>query len=370
MGDNIVDQWLISNLQTLKKNIAKEMEDYKLYNVVPSLFTCIEDLTNWYIRLNRARFWGEGLSDDKCAAYSTLYTAINEISKAMAPFTPFMSEYIYKELLKFDPEATSRPNSVHLCPYPEADEALIKPALEEAVEKMQQLILLGRQKRNQVQIKTKTPLATLTIIHQDKAVLDEISRLELYIKSELNVKSIEYSQEEDKFIKLFAKPNSRVLGKRLGKEFGKFMKIIQALPADQLAKYEADGSLEVEGQTMGPDDIFIFREAKEGTQALSNRYISIDLDCELTPELVQEGLAREVVNRIQKTRKDLNFNVEDRIDIKFTGSSEIEAAMLSHPDYICRETLADSLNQGIDNLDSAIKYQIESFELNLLVSKK
>ena len=148
------------------------------------------------------------------------------------------------------------------------------------------------------------------------------------------------------------------------------MKLIQALPADQLALFEANGSLEVEGQTMGADDIFIFREAKEGTQALSNRYISIDLDCVLTPELIQEGLAREVVNRIQKTRKDLNFNVEDRIEIKYTGSSEIEAAMAAHPEYICRETLADNMSQGIENVDSAINYQIEKFDLNLLISKK
>ncbi len=367
VGDNIVDQWILSNLQTLKKNISREMEAYRLYNVVPALFEFIEDLTNWYIRLNRSRFWGDELTDDKCAAYSTLYTALKELSISMAPFAPFLSEHIYSELLSFNPEADKGPISVHLCSYPEADEDLIKPSLEDAVGRMQQLILLGRQKRNQVQIKTKTPMASLTIIQQDKETLDEISRLETYIKSELNVKEVIYSQDEHKFINLYAKPNSRVLGKRLGKEFGKFMGMIQKLPADVLAKYEEEGSLELQGQTFGEGDILIFREAKEGTQALSNRFISIDMDCSLTPELIQEGLAREVVNRIQKSRKDLGFNVEDRIEITYEGSDELIASILTHTAYISKETLSQKLEEG--DATNGLEYNIEAYSIKLAIKK-
>src|SRR5690606_24118529 len=133
-------RWIISKLQSLKANVAREMAEYKLYNVVPALFEFIEDLTNWYIRLNRSRFWAEGMSVDKQAAYATLYRTLHELNQAMAPFAPFLSEHVYQELAAFAPEG-ERPRSVHLCAYPEADEALINPLLEQAVARMQNIIL-------------------------------------------------------------------------------------------------------------------------------------------------------------------------------------------------------------------------------------
>ena len=323
-GDNITDRWVLSKLQTLKKDIAVEMDLYQLYNVVPALFNFIEDLTNWYIRLNRRRFWEEGLKDDKCQAYSTLYTAIKELSTALAPFAPFLSEYIYQELGK---TGTKKYESIHLEDYPVEDKQYINPILENAVDRMQQIILLGRQKRNQVQIKVKTPLARLTIIHQDQLLLDEISKLENYIKTELNIKEIEYTTEESKYIKLYAKPNSPVLGKRLGKKFGIYMKLISSLKAEELTELEEEGQLIIEGEKFLPSDILIFREAKEGTQALSNRFISIDIDCNLTEDLISEGLAREVVNRIQKTRKEIDLNVDDRITVSYSGDENILKAI-------------------------------------------
>lgn len=363
-SDNIVDMWLISNLQTLKKNIANEMEEYHLYNVVPALFTFIEDLTNWYIRLNRARFWGEGLNDDKCAAYSTLYTAMRELTISMAPFAPFFSEHVFQELRKMNP---AEPESVHLCEYPTANENLINSDLEVAVGRMQQIILLGRQKRNQVQIKVKTPLKRLTIIHKDEKLLNEINKLSVYIKTELNVKNIELSTDESKFIKLYAKANLPVLGKKLGKDMGMYKAIIEKLNADSLLTLETRGSLELEGIIFYPDEILIFREAKEGTQALSNRFISVDIDTTLDPELIQEGLAREVINRIQKSRKDLNFNVGDRISVNYNGSSEIEEAISKFKGHIASETLASRLEKSPGEL--AIKYDVDDYNLSLTISR-
>ncbi|MFZ8933096.1 MAG: isoleucine--tRNA ligase [Bacteriovoracaceae bacterium] len=365
-GENITDQWVISKLQTLKKNIAAEMEQYKLYNVVPALFNFIEDLTNWYIRLNRSRFWGEGLERDKCEAYSTLYTTLREISMAMAPFAPFLSEHIYRELAEF---GEHEQESVHLCSYPIADENLILPQLEDAVDRMQQIILLGRQKRNKVQIKVKTPLPKITIIHQDKATLDEISKLADYIKSELNVKELFYSQDESHYINLFAKPNSPVLGKRLGKNFGKYRNMIQNLSAKELEEFESEGKLTLDGENFSGEDILIFREAKEGTDTLSNRYISLELDCTLNQDLVDEGLAREVVNRIQKTRKDLNFNVQDRIQINYFGSEDIISAVKKHEGYITRETLATALNEKELEAEGMVKYNIDKSLLCLEISR-
>ena len=362
ISDNITDNWIVSNLQTLKRNIAKEMEAYRLYNVVPALFTFIEDLTNWYIRLNRTRFWGDGLSKDKCAAYTTLYTCIREVSLAMAPFAPFLSEHIYQELLKFTDKDTV-PLSAHLCEYPVSQEDLIKPILEEAVNRMQQIILLGRQKRTEEKIKVKTPLSRLTIIHKDRELLNEIKKLEEYIQSELNIKTLEYDCDEEKYINLYAKPNLPVLGKRLGKQMGKFMGLIKKVSNEELLDLEQKGEIILGGETFTPTDFLIFREAKPGTQALSNRFISIDLDCELTEELVVEGLARECVNRIQKTRKDLNFNVDDRIRVFYQTTSEpLKKALSVHKNYICGETLAVELIEK-DEKKNEQSFSIDSHEI-------
>tara|TARA_Y100000782_G_scaffold97334_1_gene110289 strand:- start:485282 stop:488446 length:3165 start_codon:yes stop_codon:yes gene_type:complete len=367
-SDNITDNWIISNLQTLKKSIAQEMEDYRLYNVMPALFTFIEDLTNWYIRLNRTRFWGEGLSDDKCAAYSTLYTCLLEVSQAMAPFAPFLSEHIYSELLEFS-DKQKMPESIHLCSYPESQEELIRPKLEQAVDRMQQLILLGRQKRTEEKIKVKTPLSRLTVIHQDRELLDEIAKLEEYIMSELNIKNVEYDTEEDKYIDLYAKPNLPVLGKRLGKRMGQYMKLIKGLTNEQLVELEEKGSIQLSDEVFTPDDFLIFREAKEGTQAISNRLISIDLDCQLTDDLILEGLARECVNRIQRNRKDEGFNVEDRIQIEFaTDSEQLLNALKSHESYICRETLADNLKSNT-SLNKGNEFNIEDSKILIHIQK-
>jgi isoleucyl-tRNA synthetase len=363
---NITDQWILSRLQTLKANVAREMADYKLYNVVPALFEFIEDLTNWYIRLNRSRFWVEAMTDDKHAAYQTLYTTISELTVCMAPFAPFLSEHIYQELAEFTEETSSRDTSVHLRTYPVAEESLIQPVLEQAVSRMQNIILLGRQKRNQVKIKTKTPMAKLTIIHEDQTMLDEIARLENYIESELNIKTIAYSTQEDKYINLYAKPNLPVLGKRLGKELNKYRMLIQDLDAKQLNQLQEQGSLTLDGESFSMEDILVFREAKEGTEALSNRFISIDMDCELNDDLIDEGLAREVVNRIQKTRKDIGLNVTDRIQIKYATNDRLTLAIEKHKDYIARETLCtDFVAEEAD----AHSFDVEGNELKLDIEK-
>ncbi len=365
LGDNIMDRWILSNLQTLKANISKEMEGYRLYNVVPALFTFIEDLTNWYIRLNRSRFWGDGLDDDKMAAYSTLFTTIKELSIAMAPFAPFLSEHIFQELKKFDKDLGL---SVHLAKYPEPDSLMINSKLEDAVGRMQQIILMGRQKRNQIQVKVKTPLKTLSIIHKDETILKEIQKLESYIKNELNVKEVCYFSDENKFIKLYAKPNSPVLGKRLGKNFGKFTKLIQNLSPNQLEELEKNGKLSIEEEVFACDDILIFREALPGTQAISNRFISIDMDITLSKELELEGVAREIVNRIQRNRKEQNFNVSDRVQIEFLGDKDIEDAISTHTNYIAKETLAISIKKN-DQITDGITYDIDGQKLVLTIKK-
>lgn len=365
--ENIVDQWILSKLQTLKAKVATEMAEYKLYNVVPALFEFIEDLTNWYIRLNRSRYWSEEMTADKDAAFATLFHVLDELNISLAPFAPFLSEHIYRELSQFAPATKDRPLSVHLCPYPLADEELMQPKLEAAVARMQSIILLGRQKREQVKIKTKIPLARLTIIHEDQSMLDEIARLESYIKSELNVKTLEYSTAEENFINLYARANAPVLGKRLGKDFKQYKSLIESLPAAQLKKFQEAGSITLENETFSSDDILIFREAKAGTEALSDRFITIDLDIKLDAVLIREGLAREVVNRIQKTRKDLNLNVSDRIKVSYHAADELLQAIDEHRDYIAGETLATQLEAGGQNW--RYQFDIDGYELSIAIKK-
>ncbi|MFT5013136.1 MAG: isoleucyl-tRNA synthetase [Patiriisocius sp.] len=362
---NIMDQWILSRLQSLKANIATEMESYRLYNVVPELFEFIEELTNWYIRLNRSRFWAEGESADKTAAYQTLFTTLHELVLVMAPFTPFLSETLYQSLKRYLPGSMT--SSVHLCAYPVASKELIQPMLEQAVTRMQHIILLGRQKRNQEKVKTKFPLAELTVIHKDNALLEEISRLESYLASELNVKAVAYSQDESAYINLYAKPNSPVLGKRLGKQFKAFKQHIENLTAEQVDDFQTSGSLTLAGETFSSNDILVFREAREGTDALSDKFISIELICELTAPLIKEGLAREVVNRIQKTRKDQQFNVSDRIDIVISADETLTDAIQSHEAHVKRETLADQLTFSTEK--SEVEYDIDGAPLGLTITR-
>lgn len=369
-GDNVLDQWLLSRLQTLKNNVAREMEAYRLYNVVPALFGFIEDLTNWYIRLNRGRFWGEDITPDKVAAYSTLYEVLLELSKLMAPFAPFLSEYLYQQLETLADRPAS-PSSVHLCDYPLAEPDLIQPNLETAVDRMQQVILLGRQKREEVKIGLRTPLAKLTIIHRDETLLSDMRLLEGYLRDELNVLVIEYSTDESAYIDLQAKPNFPLLGKRLGKRMKGYAQQIAQLDGAQIAQLQSHGkiALAVDGATelFSAEEIEIKQQAKVGTNTMSNSQISVDLDCELTPQLIRSGYAREVVNRIQRERKERGFAVSDRIGVALYAEGELAQAIAEHRDYIMGETLCLQMDAtaAAQPVASEVDGQVFSFDLEL-----
>ena len=352
--DNILDRWLLSKLQTLKATISREMEAYRLYGVVPRLFEFIEDLNNGYIRLNRTRFWADGLEADKCAAYSALYQALVELTQAMAPCAPFLSEYLFRELRKFGDVALAE--SVHLCRYPVADESLVDSELESAVGLMQQVILLGRRQREDRKVNLRVPLSQLTVIHHDDEVLSNLRALESYILTELNVKNVEYESDESGFIKQYAKPNFPVLGKRLGKRMKAFQQSIASLSIVELETLRTEGSLEIDGETFTTDEIEVFREAIEGTNVITDRLISIELNTEINDELALEGLARELVHRIQLARKAKQFEVTDRIELYVDGSKRVLQALDRHRDYIVKETLTTNVNAQptdafVENLD-------------------
>jgi isoleucyl-tRNA synthetase len=342
------------------------MQNYRLYNVVPELFNFIEDLTNWYIRLNRRRFWEEGLSQDKNAAYSTLYTTLEALCRMMAPFAPFLSDHLYQELKSFGGKTEE---SVHLCSFPDAEESLINSTLETAVDRMQQVILLGRQKRIQEGVKIKTPLKILKVIHQDEKLLSEMAKLEEYIKIELNVKNVEYLTNESDFVVLSAKPNLPVLGKKLGKEMGAYKALIEKLSSSQVQKVEGGEKIKLNNVDFGPEEILVQRNPKPGTQAVTNRLITIDMDCTLDQDLIDEGLAREMVNRIQKTRKDSNFNVADRISCVIHTTPNLTRIFQKYQDYIAGETLMTNATFAADSEANAIKHEIDEEKFEIVARK-
>ncbi len=331
-AENILDRWILSKLQTLVTQVNAEMQAYRLYNVVPPLFSFVDDLTNWYIRLNRRRFWDEGLTADKRAAYTTLHRVLVDLSRLMAPFAPFFAEHSFLEL--------TGKESVHLDSYPEADSNLMDPVLEEAVDRMQQVIILGRQKRVADGVKVKTPLRLLEVIHQDGKLLKEIAKLEEYIKGELNVKDVGYRTDEASAIRLYAKPNLPVLGKKLGKEMGAFKAKIEGLDYASLQKVEAGQTVTLDGKDFGSEEILVYREAKPGTHAITNRFITVGLNPTLDQDLIDEGLAREMISTIQKARKQHNFHVSDRIVLDVRATPELADVFSKHKAWIMEQTLA------------------------------
>ena len=193
-SQNILDRWLISRIQTLKNNVAKEMEKYRLFNVVPQLFSFIEDLTNWYIRLNRTRYWGKGLGEDKVSAFSTLYIVLMDLSKLMAPFAPFLSDYLYQRLSEFSKD--NELSSVHLCGYPEPDATCMTNALNLPWIECSKLFCLGGRSEKSLKLGYE-PLNKMIIINKDKELLNDMRSLEGYLKDELNIYEIEYRSDEE-----------------------------------------------------------------------------------------------------------------------------------------------------------------------------
>jgi isoleucyl-tRNA synthetase len=256
-----------------------------------------------------------------------------------------------------------------LANYPECEEKLINSTLETAVGRVQQVINLGRQKRVSEGVKVKTPLKTIRVIHQDHSLLQEIKKLEEYIKSELNIKNVEYLTNEDDFVLLSAKPNTPVLGKKLGKELNHYRLLIEKLPSLEVQKIESGGSVQLESHSFDSATILVFRNAKPGTQAVTNRFITIDLPCDLDQDLVDEGLAREIVSRIQKTRKESNLNVSDRITVSIKANENIERIIKKHQQYIGQETLSTHFEFSKNLTGPSFSHDIDEEKLEISLKK-
>ena len=382
---NILDRWILSRQQTLIRRVNAEMEAYRLYTVVPALLDFLNELTNWYVRLNRRRFWADdskvdddnhqitmGSSSaltDKNFAYRTLHQVLLSFSKLMAPFTPFLADAVYRNLSTLQPDRAAA--SVHLEDFPSYDQHAVEAGLEDAVARMQRVILLGRSLRNERKVKVRIPLQTLTILHRQESVLNDLKPLEGYIREELNVKTVAYSTAEDDKVELSAKPNPQLLGPRFGKAFGQIRKQLAALSREQMLTLEAGQSLQLNGHAFQPDEVQILRQAKDGVPDVhSDRFISIEFPCDLNDELISEGLAREVVHLIQQMRKDAGYQVEDRIAVTYQAAPQLATAIDRHLAYIQQETLARSLAQAQPTGDRVESADIEGAAITLGVQRQ
>ncbi len=337
---NILDQWILSRLHTLIETTQREMGAYRLYNVVPHLLQFIEDLTNTYIRFNRAHFWQEGMPEDKIMAYETLYEVLVTLSKLMAPFAPFMAELTYQNLAQAMPNQI-RKESVHLEDFPIANPALIRPDLEDAVRAMEALVVLGRNYREKISVRSKIPLKTMTIIQRDKKVLENLKKFEPYFTNELNIQAVKYDLNEDLYIQISAKANFPVLGPKLGSKMKQVSSGIQKLGLEDLLKLEQGHTLQIEGQAITSADVEIRRSPKgEQPNLTVHQLVSIDIDPTVTPEQVREGLAREIIRKIQASRKAADFILDDRIELQLHCTGPLREAAEAYRDLIQGETLA------------------------------
>lgn len=352
---NIMDKWIISKLNTLVKEVDSKLDNYDITGAAIEIEEFTDELSNWYVRRNRERFWSQELNDEKIGAYVTLYNVLTTLIKVSAPFVPFMTEEIYQNLvINLDSTALE---SVHLCQWPEVDESVIDKNLEAEMDLAYKIVKLGRSARNAVNIKNRQPLSEMLI---------SIDTLPEYytdiVKEELNVKEVKLGAEMSDYVNFEIKPNLPVLGREYGKLIPKIREEISKKNQMDLANKVKQGKveyIEIDGIEIGLDanNLLITMQGKEGFAFSGEGEIGVVLDTTITPELQEEGILREVLSKVQNMRKDKNFEVLDRINLYVSDNEKIENVIRKFEETIKHDTLADNIfynKEGRDYIDTNI----------------
>lgn len=334
-----IDRWILSLTQKLVHDVQKGLDAYELQQAVLPLTDFIDQLTNWYIRRCRGRFWADDDTHDRRAAFSTLYTVLLTVVKVAAPFVPFLADAIYQEL-----KGKEDPDSVHLCSFPTYDAKLRDLQLEHEMQEVQAIVSIGHSLRKTHQLKVRQPLAKAHVICADEKRLEAMRRSSALIAEELNVKDVGFSQEEEAFVTLQIKANFRVLGKKVGDKMPAMAAAIAKLSQKQIHQILSGGTVSVLDFTIAAEDVAIERITKAGVVAATEGGLTIALDTELTSDLLLEGMARELVNKINTMRKEQNLEVTDRITLKLETTPRVKEALEKHRDYVCHEVLAKSFS--------------------------
>jgi len=359
----LMDQWIISSLQSLIKTVNEKMENYYLYEVIPPLLNFVDELTNWYVRSNRKRFWKEkdGNDIDKINAFKTLHEVLLDFSKCIAPVLPFTSEKIYQGL------TLSENESVHFCSYPEVDENLINNELEESIEFAKKIIKSVRNLRVKLKLPNKQSLESLTIISNNEEVINKIKTVRNLISNEINVKNILFDNDIDNWVEYKFKPNYKNLGPKLGSEINKISKILLQPSNDLKNSILTKTSVVIENieiQTSDIETILINKVDSKSLEIVED--FSIYLNTDLNDDLLMERLSREIVSAIQKERKNKNLNVSDRIRLNFqTKDVFAKETIKKFSNYINNETLSVELN--IEN--DAVVNEIFNYKIDFQFEK-
>ncbi len=343
----LLDRWLLSRAQRVVRGVIDRLDDYDPLGATRVLEAFVEDLSNWYVRRCRRRFWKSENDEDKRAAYFALYDALRTLTAVLAPFVPFLSEQIYQGLVR--PAEPAAPVSVHLCEFPEAKVALTDEPLETLMEGVRGLVALGRAARNHAHVKVRQPLPAVLVVTRHRALRDAPELLE-QITDELNVKAVRFIDDPSRYVTFEIKPRFDLLGPRYGGRVQAIARAVRALdPAKAMAALERDGSLTVpvDGGTVGltRDELEVRMHEAAGYAAEGTGGEFAVLETTLTPELVLEGQARELVHQVQQLRKDAGLAIDDRIVLHYEG--DLEALLRAYGEYLTRETLSVEVRRGL-----------------------
>ena len=339
---SVMDRWLLSKLNSLIKGVDEHLENYRITEAARMLADFVDELSNWYVRRSRERFWASGMPQDKINAYMTLYTTLVELSKTAAPFIPFMTEQIYQNLVvNIDPKA---PKSIHLCYFPTYKEEYINKELEANMEEVLEVVVLGRACRNTANIKNRQPIGRM-YVKADEELSDFYKDI---IADELNVKEVVFTDDVRAFTSYTFKPQLKTLGPKYGKQLGAIRTILSELNGNEaMDEINATGKLKInlEGSEvyLDKEDLLIEAAQTEGFVSDSNYGITVVLDTNLTEELIEEGFVREIISKIQTMRKDAGFEVMDHIRVSMAGNDKIKAIMERNAEEIKAEVMADQL---------------------------
>ena len=364
---SVMDKWLLSKLNTLTKTVDEYLENYKITETARVLEDFVDELSNWYVRRSRTRFWVKDMPQDKINAYMTLYTALVTLCKLSAPMIPFMTEDIYQNLV-VSVDSTA-PESIHLCAFPEADEKFIDKDLESKMEEILDIVVLGRSCRNGANIKNRQPIGTMYVKAQQAldGIYSEI------IRDELNVKNVEFIDDVSKFTAYNFKPQLRTLGRRFGKNINAVKEALAELDgAKAYGDLKANGyiTITIDGneEKLEEEDLLIETAQSDDFESVSDKGITVVLDKNLTPELIEEGFVREIISKVQTMRKDADFEVMDHICLYVNGNDKIAEIINANASEIQDEVLADKIEIG--SVDGFTKeWNINGENVTLAVKK-
>lgn len=348
----VMDKWLLSKLNSMVQSVDDNLANYRIPEAARALQEFVDDMSNWYVRRGRERYWVQGLPEDKIAAYMTLYTALVTTAKAAAPMIPFMTESIYQNLVRSVDK--SAPESIHLCDFPTVDSSAIDKSLEDNMDKVLEIVVLGRAARNGSSLKNRQPLGTM-YVKLDGALDSYYTDI---IRDELNIKKVTFTDKVDDFVSYRFKPQLKTVGPKFGKQLNEIRTALSEIDGNKAKKQlDSDGSITLElpsGKVvLQTEDLLVDAEQRDGFYTVSDRGITVAIDTTLTKELIEEGFVRELISKIQTMRKEAGFNVTDHISVKINGSEKVVGIALMKKEDIAGDTLADSLTS--DTPDGYVK---------------